>query len=80
MHTYTFEFNKQYTSHYLQKLRSADMLYFIGHLFLIIIDVFCMLFWLVYMEAYADFLTHSFVFYISKHYHHHHSIGMLLKL
>jgi hypothetical protein len=31
-----------------------------------------MLFWLVYMEIYGiDFLTHSFVIYISKHHHHH---------
>jgi hypothetical protein len=54
---------------------SASLL-FVGHLFLIVIDILFMPSWLVYMETYGiDFLTLSFVIYISKHHHHHHHQG-----
>jgi hypothetical protein len=36
-------------------------------------QIVLMPFWLFYMETYGiDFLTPSFVIYISKHHHHHH--------
>jgi membrane-bound ClpP family serine protease len=61
------------TNHHHHHYMSASLLLFIGHLFLIIIDIF-MPFWLVYMETCGIyFLTPSFVIYITKrHYHHHH--------
>jgi hypothetical protein len=54
----------------------------IGHLFLIIIDIFMLMsFWLVYMETCCIyFLTSSFVIYICKHHHHHREIEIYCSL